>query len=419
MRPVRRYLIGTSGHPNYGDELITSAWLRHLAARFPDDEVVLDSPQAGGSEALLGHLHPRLRCVDTVFRVADEAGSHDPWQVSSFVRGAVRDHGAAPRWAAGLRLLEGADVVHVLGGGWVNALWPLNTAALAAASVLADAGRPAALTGAGLLPADPASAPLLRRLLRGFAVVDVRDAPSLALLEGLPSAQRSADDALLALAPDEPQPWAPPEGLPATMLCVQSDVVAETDLPALAALVQDQLERWDVRGEDLGVLECVPRVDRWVWDAVVAPHLPGARFFSLGEVLDHGFPARPGQRWLTTRYHPHLLAAVRGASGVAVDVAPDYYGHKHRALTELGSPFEVRSLRPGDVATAGRVDDAASPTGWDVTDLVEGKRRLAERVHPDAPRADATRPGAPGAEPGQRREPERGGALGSRLRSRR
>ncbi|NNH24472.1 hypothetical protein [Pseudokineococcus marinus] len=283
-------------------------------------------------------------------------------------------------------------------------MWPLNTAALAAGSVLADEGRHVALTGAGLMPAEPSTAPLLRRLLRGYAVVDVRDEPTRALLEGLSATRLSGDDALLALD-DAPSgvpggghsggpgdgagaaggPWAPPEGLPPTMLCVQSDVVAPEDLPALAALVLDQLDRWGVRGEELGVLECVPRVDRWVWDAVVAPHLPGARFLSLGEVLDRGFPARPGQRWLTTRYHPHLLAAARGASGVAVDVAPDYYGHKHRALQALGSPFEVRALRP---AAGAPLPAPAAPAGagWDLSGPVRDKHRLAEQVHaaPDA-----------------------------------
>ena len=33
-RPVV-YLIGTSGHPNYGDELIAAGWLRFLARTAP------------------------------------------------------------------------------------------------------------------------------------------------------------------------------------------------------------------------------------------------------------------------------------------------------------------------------------------------------------------------------------------------
>jgi len=386
---MRRYLLATSGHPNYGDELITSTWLRLLARLHPDDEVVLDSPQAGGSAALHGHLHPRLRSVDTVFRVAEEAGDLDPWQVAAFVRRAVHDHGVAPRWAAGLGLLEGADVVHVLGGGWVNALWPLNVAALAAGAAVAEAGGEAHLTGAGLLPAPVSWAPLLRRLLRAYTTVDVRDRASEALLEGLPQVVRTADDAVLALGADDLTTWAGAPELPGTMLCVQSDVVAPDDLPALAGHVLAQVEAWGTRGDDLGVLECVPRVDRWVWDAVVQPYLPGARFFSLGEVLATGFPAKPGQRWLTTRYHPHLVAAARGAAGVAVDVREDYYGHKHRALLDLGSPFAL--VRPGVDAPV--VDPP--PAGWRTQDLVAAKQAVAEAVHGAGPAPAPALPGHP------------------------
>ena len=61
------YLIGTAGHPNYGDELITASWLRELARTFPDAEVWLDSPRPGQASVLFDGIHPGLRCVDTLF----------------------------------------------------------------------------------------------------------------------------------------------------------------------------------------------------------------------------------------------------------------------------------------------------------------------------------------------------------------
>lgn len=392
-----RYLLATSGHPNYGDELITAAWLRDLAARHPDDEVVVDAPQAGGSAALHGHLHPRARFVDTVFRVAEEAGSLDPWRVAAHVRAAVDDHGVAPRWQAGLQLLDRADVVHVLGGGWVNDLWPLNTAALAAASAVARRGVRSAVTGTGLLPSAPSTAALVRSLVAGLDVVEVRDQGSLDLLQGAPGVELGPDDAFLGLGAGT---WSGAEDLPPVMVCVQSDVLGAADspssrqrtpeevLPRLAAAVLEQLRAWDVDGAEVGVLECIPRVDRWVLDDVLAPHLPGARFFSLAEVLRDGFPARPGQTWLTTRYHPHLLAAARGARGVCLDVRPDYYGAKHEALRGLGSAFVQRGLDDAPVP----VPDRAG--GLDGDALARRKAAVAQRVHPDGPARAAEDPSA-------------------------
>ncbi|WP_410631145.1 hypothetical protein [Amycolatopsis sp. cmx-4-83] len=44
--------------------------------------------------------------------------------MADWVAAAVRDPGLAPRWDAGIELLGRTDVVHVIGGGYLNALWP-------------------------------------------------------------------------------------------------------------------------------------------------------------------------------------------------------------------------------------------------------------------------------------------------------
>ncbi len=60
-------------------------------------------------------------------------------------------------------------------------------------------------------------------------------------------------------------------------------------------------------------------------------------FFPLDNLLRRGLPARPGQRWLTTRFHPHLLAAAKGCSGSFISVSEEYYGVKHHAVLRMGS----------------------------------------------------------------------------------
>src|SRR4028118_988814 len=103
MAPSRIYLVGTTGHPNYGDELIGASWLRYLARTCPDAAVWLETPPPGGSELLLGHLHPNVRFVDTVFQLAWASPSEEPWVVADFVANATRNPGVVPRRAAGGR----------------------------------------------------------------------------------------------------------------------------------------------------------------------------------------------------------------------------------------------------------------------------------------------------------------------------
>ncbi|HEU0087777.1 MAG TPA: polysaccharide pyruvyl transferase family protein, partial [Pseudonocardiaceae bacterium] len=130
------YLVGATGYPNYGDELIARGWLRYLARHAPDADVWLDCHSPGPARTLLDGVHPRVRFVDTLWRLCWEAPAGDPadpWEVSAWVQRAVHDPGLAPRWVAGIELLARADVVHVIGGGYVNALWPRHVGLLAGA----------------------------------------------------------------------------------------------------------------------------------------------------------------------------------------------------------------------------------------------------------------------------------------------
>ena len=71
------YLVGTSGHPNFGDEFIAASWLRFLARARPGAEVWLDCPHPGLASHLFDGLHPGLRTTDTLWRLAFETTGMD------------------------------------------------------------------------------------------------------------------------------------------------------------------------------------------------------------------------------------------------------------------------------------------------------------------------------------------------------
>ncbi|MCF6744588.1 polysaccharide pyruvyl transferase family protein [Blastococcus sp. KM273128] len=332
-----RYLISVAGAPNYGDEILTRTWLRQMAARFPDADVVLDTPHPSGAQALLWNEHPRLRCVDTVWRLCWEAPNEDMWDTVGFVTSALTDHGRAPNWIPGLQLLNRAASVHVLGGGYVNDLWPRRVGVLAALAWLSRRGTPVALTGAGLMPLSPSSRTLVSSLLRDVEFVDFRDGES-AAAAGRPDAV-SGDDLWLADIADlvDEERAAAFDGL----LCLQNDI-AELSVEAMSLRALEAIRSWEVDPSRIAVVECVPRADRAVFDRLYAL-VPEMAFVSWTEVVDRGLPARPGQQWLSSRFHPHMVAARAGADGVALDVLPDFYSVKHASLLAAGSPWVLES----------------------------------------------------------------------------
>ncbi|HKN53058.1 MAG TPA: polysaccharide pyruvyl transferase family protein, partial [Amycolatopsis sp.] len=172
---------------------------------------------------------------------------------------------------------------------------------------------------------------------------DARDEPSREML-GLDTLRVTADDVFLGLDASHYR-WT--DDAPDVMVCAQADIApmfnGATDAATVAESVLRTLRSWDVPAEEVGFPECFPGVDSEVHD-IVKKDLPGVRFSPLMDVLDHGLPVRAGQTWLSTRFHPHLMAASAGLGGIALSVRPDYYDVKHQSLIAQGSGWRLATL---------------------------------------------------------------------------
>jgi len=368
------YLIGTAGHPNYGDELITASWLRHYARQLPDAEVWLDTPRPGQAAVLLDGLHPGLRCVDTLYHACWNAPTDDPAETLAFGARVITEPGLLPREATGVENLGRVDLVHILGGGYINSYWPKHLALIGAArGMAARYGTRLALTGAGLTPLTDTSREPMAASLSEFDVVDVRDEPThAAFTHDVARTTMTGDDSVLSLGGD---PIFGSEGAVRTMLSIQSDML-DVSLDQVADYVVRTLRTWAVDQEPVTLIECHPPVDSAVVD-LVRPHLPHMTLLPFSHLWRSGFPAGPGQRWIATRMHSHLVAAAAGAWGVALPVSSDYYRTKHDAVVRLGSGWVV-APDLDDPVPASSV--AGEPFGGRLSTLVAAKRKVAERV---------------------------------------
>ena len=406
------YLVAPAGHPNHGDEQLLAGWLRFLRFARPGTPVVVDCHTPGQAAVLHHAEHPDVIFTDTLWRLASEHS--DAAEVVAFCRRAVGDLGVRPALASGVDLLRGASVVHLIGGGYVNDQWPHHLGVVAAAG---EAGRAAGArvvaTGQGFVPC--ADAGRLADALRDFDLVAVRDAASAELLAGTSVPVRHvADDGWLALstaggvdAGGLPVYSADPDACRDLVLCAQSDLV---EPEALADAVARILAEWKLPGERVTVVESIPGGDRVVWDEVCARamaasvagagggegeddddevgraladlDLPRARFVPFQELWATGLPVRPGQVWLTTRFHPHLFAAARGASGVAIRSGSAYYDVKHGSLAAAGSPWV--SVAPSDVVVDSVVPPLPTAGGFAssaVSALIAAAESLAGEVY--------------------------------------
>ena len=403
-RPV--YLIAPAGHPNHGDEQLLAGWLRHLRHRLPGTPVVVDCHTPGQAAVLHHSEHPDVLFTDTLWRLAGECADADA--AVGFGRRAVADLGVRPAVASGIELALGASVVHLIGGGYVNDQWPHHLGVAAAAGEIGRrSGARVVATGQGLVPCG--DVPRLADALRDYALVAVRDEASRDLLAGTAVPVRLVgDDGWLSLSGaggvesvagglgplDHPVYSSDPDTCRDLVLCAQSDLA---DPESVAETVARVLAAWAVPGERMSVVEAIPGGDRVVWDLVCARadaadhdsadhrdddelgrslaalRLHRARFVPFQEVWAAGLPARPGQTWLTTRFHPHLFAAARGASGVALRTGSGYYDVKHGSLADAGSPWPA-------VGLGGEVGPALPDSGGFAPETVAARVRAAESL---------------------------------------
>jgi polysaccharide pyruvyl transferase WcaK-like protein len=366
------YLIGTAGHPHYGDEVITAGWLRYYAEHLPEAEVWLDTPRPGQTAVLHGGVHPRLRCVDTLYHACWNAPTEQPDDCVAFGATVVDEPGRIPREASGVAGALRADLVHVLGGGYINGVWPRHLTLLGAARRIAErSGAATALTGAGLTPAAVGAAPALGAVLCAFDVVDTRDAMSRDLVaSAVPHVTQTGDDAFLDL---QRQPT-DRRGRPAAVVEVQSDLV-DTPLAELAAEVVRLLQNWGRDQQEVVVLESLPPTDLAVAE-LLAPHLPALTVRPFELLWRDGFPLATDAPWISTRFHTHLMAAAAGAWGVALAPSALIEG-QHRSLSEMGSEWVVVTETGADVPLN---PPSRSPYDGRLVDIVADKKSVAESV---------------------------------------
>lgn len=351
------YLVSTAGIPNFGDELIAERWVRYLAEVAPHREVWLDVREPGTVSSLLKGIHPNLHVTNTAIRTV-----HDSLHVSGrTVRDLVQNLGS-PRFDIGLLEMREASVLHLLGGGFVNAMWRENSLLVEVMRAAAEvSGAPLIATGQGIMPPGPET-------FQGFDHVSVRDRPS----AEHPGIDLGYDDAFLL--PNLPKADDADRPLEA-VVCLQSDLVEDGALDRFVDFARAQLNAWDIPPERVTYVEALPGED-YPGYAKLRDSFGEITFVPFAGMWRDGIEWGPHQVWITTRFHHHLVAALHGARGVALPGKAGYYDIKHRSLVERGTGWR---LSTGNLEELVSLDELGRPHGLEKA--VAAKRAEADTLY--------------------------------------
>lgn len=375
MDTPSHYLVATAGYPNFGDEFITASWLRFLAETAPDTDVWLDCPQPGVAQLLFEDLHPRLRITNTLWRAIWEAGDIAPSEVSKRVVELIHNLGS-PNYDLGLVKLRTAKSLHLLGGGYVNGIWPHHAALVNGMKAVKEiTGAQLFATGQGLMPLVGTSSEVLE-LFDGFDHVSVRDAESARAY----SLQLGIDDAFLGAAAETAKAL---RGPAAMFVCIQSDMNDEGRFSDIVAAARVHIRAAVDQGKKVYYLEAIPGIDRPAYD-LLSDLIPEEDFLPFTRVWEEGLPLGGNHVWITTRFHFHLLASAAGARGIAYGVKQGYYDIKHTSLISLGSGW---ALDTPD-APVNKIPPGVEALRTKLEKLTDQKRAEAVKLYPRSGRAE-------------------------------
>jgi hypothetical protein len=366
------YLIAPAGHPNFGDEFIAAAWLRHLAKNEPNVDVYLDCPQPGTAQVLFEGLHPRLRVTNTLWRAVADSSSLPPAEMGARVASLVRGLGS-PQYDLGLLKLREARSLHLLGGGYINSMWPQHYGLIQGMQAVHElTGATLFATGLGLMPTLIEPSIDGHELFHNFEYASARDAES-ARTFGL---RHGLDDAFLGVSEENGRNAGARNSL---CVCIQNDTADDDHLATVSAFVRTSVQAAVDAGRNVHYFEAIPGSDRTAYE-LLADLIPESNFVPFVDTWQNGLFLSPGQQWLTTRFHFHLLAAAAGATGISVEAKAGYYDVKHKSVRDLGSGWAhvvdgVESIVAGPNTLTGKLDR-----------LVQQKQAEASKLYPVAAR---------------------------------
>lgn len=226
------------------------------------------------------------------------------------------------------------DVIHLIGGGYINNLWPSNYALTAIAFLYSQEYQvPIFATGLGLLP--KCNDFVFFKLLNNFDIFDVRDIYSHQLVS---ASSYSGDDVLLQLNKVITYDTAP-----SLILSLQSHLFSNQEIlkKIFSTLILTKIKKSGI--SNIIIIEAAP-------EDVVSfsrSYITKAKnlsinivFLNAEHLIRSGMPYHINSKVISSRYHLHLIYSMLNIKGIAL-YENSYYHNKHLSVIGMGSNWPL------------------------------------------------------------------------------
>lgn len=333
------YLIGASGCPNYGDDLIASTWARFIQGRRPTAKILVEGVDTEASSSFLCLQNQQAFPVKNIWHTNSET-SEEKTAEGCLAEGlgfTDKSFFTEEKYAVAREIFQSSDIIHLHGGGYINSMWPGSSYVVGAVvSLKRKYGMKIFATGLGIQPLDTAYAPKLAEVFSEFDLVEFRDKQSYETImeTGLcRGAIFGLDDMFLV----KPRAKDIPDRV--LHICIQKDISEDEIRASFLDRVKTFIRKHGKLFSEIRYYIFSPGSDEQAFEELAQEPDAKIRKVSYVELASEGISAGPNDFGLASRFHAHLLLAQRGVRGIFCSQKQDYYNVKHNSLLSLGSPW--------------------------------------------------------------------------------
>lgn len=339
------YLIGGSGGPNFGDDLILSFWIRFYREKGYKGPIIVDCLNAKNSESLHSDIVDNVFFINNIKGLAKGRKGDISYYIDSgvdYVQSGFAEKLKSIFSALNIRnineFLDCITCVHLYGGGYINGVWDNSFSLISAAVELKKKAKvPLFATGLGMAPLKKMSEKERAdfcRLLDCFDIFELRDIESYNQVSELYGFDKKVffglDDSYLfgidEILDKRKEPSIHVSGFEKSFSHLSdSDLLSliESCLPSYK-----NIYFWMCNSSDRGLMLRLERISGKV------------KGLTNNRLINIGVPFNKNDYMITSRFHPHMLGARMGMSGVYL-AGSGFYKAKHKSILDLGSSFQL------------------------------------------------------------------------------
>ena len=338
------YLIGGSGGPNYGDELIIKFWMNFIISKYPNTAIIAESNIPSNS-IKFHDKHRNIVFINSILKISKNVKNLSFWEQVRRGRTFFERNGKDlyDKYDLYFHIFNNVDVIHIHGGGYMRSSTKNSGFILGISAALKERyGTKIVATGLGLMPLNKPPEELKKlaqQVIESFDLFECRDSESFNVVNSFCQSENvinGLDDNFIGSKESLKWQHTAYEKTRNLHLSFSQYTLSKFDTD-----FWDSLKRYTARFDRILFWESNPFKDKEVIH-LLSQKIENLEIIRVKDLVYEGAPVNEGDYMISGRFHPHFITSRLGGYGYFYSF-DKYYDVKHSSVIQCGSAFKKLS----------------------------------------------------------------------------